>query len=212
MTLIESYQEFINFFPSYFGTFLNLLILVVIIVLYSVFIWKLHKFISKKNVLGLDLNKYNKSENSLKTKLIAGAFYFLEYILILPFAIFAVYFVFAFFLIIFVPEQNVSQILIISAVIIAAIRMTAYYKESISQELAKLLPLTLLAIALLNPNAFSQTQYFEQIITNFSQIPNLFSEVIYYLFFIIILEVILRFFDFIFSLFGLEEEGEEKGD
>lgn len=210
MGLIEFYQEFIGFFPSYFGTFLNLLILVLLVVVYAIFVWKFYKSISRKNFLGLDLNKYNKSRESFGTKLIAGFLYFIEYIIISPLIIFMGYFVFTFFMIIFTQNQETSQILTVSAVVIAAIRMTSYYKEELSQDLAKLLPFTLLAVALLNPNTFLQTQYFEAVITNLTQIPSLLSQIISYLFFIIILEIILRFFDFIFSLFGLEEESEEK--
>lgn len=86
-----------------------------------------------------------------------------------------------------------------------SIRILSYYKENLSQEIAKLLPFNLLAVAILNPNTFSQTQYLEKIIENISSIPSAFGEISYYLFFIIIIELVLRFFDFIFSLFGLEE-------
>ena len=210
MTLIEFYQNFIGFFPDYVGTFLNLLILVLVIVLYSIFVWKFYRFISKKNILGLDLNKYNRTQSPIGTKLLAGLLYFLEYIIILPFVIFLGYAIFTLFLIVLSQAQDVSQILVISAVIIAAIRMTAYYKENLSQEIAKVLPFTLLAIAVLNPATFSQTEYIEKILTHFSTIPSFFGDIFYYLLFIIILEMILRFFDFIFSLFGLEEvEGEK---
>ena len=50
----------------------------------------------------------------------------------------------------------------------------------------------------------------ERILENFSLLSGFFDKVIAYLIFMIVLEIVLRFFDFIFSLFGLEEEGEEK--
>jgi len=206
MGLIETYQEFIGFFPDYFGNFLNLIILILLIAVYSFFVWKFYKSISKKDIINLGLNKYNNASNPLSTRLLAGLFYFLEYIIILPIIIFIAYFIFTFFLLILTQDQNTSKILIISAVVIASVRLMAYYKEDLAQDLGKLLPFTLLAVAILNPEALSQTQYFETIIINLSQIPNFFGEVISYLLFIIILEIILRFFDFIFSLFGLEEE------
>ena len=63
--LIENYKEFINFFPDYFGTFLNFLILVLLVVFYSIFIWKGYKYISKKDPLGLNLNQYNKYDKPI---------------------------------------------------------------------------------------------------------------------------------------------------
>ena len=212
MTLIETYQSFIYFFPSSIGTSLNLLIIIMVVVLYSFFIWKFQKFISRKNIINLDLNKYNKIENPLSTKLRASALYFLEYILIIPIIIIIIYVLFTFSLLIFINYLDTSTILAISAIIIVSIRILSYYKENLSQEVAKLLPFNLLAVAILNPNTFSQTQYLEKILGNISSIPSVFSQIFYYLFFIIIIEVVLRFFDFIFSLFGLEEEGEEKAD
>lgn len=204
------YREFISSIPSPLGNFFNLLALVLVVVLYSIFVWKFYRFISTKNILGLDLNKYNKTENSLFTKLFAGTLYFLEYIILLPFLIFFWFAIFTIFLIVLTPSQNTPQILIISAVVIIAIRMTSYYKEELSREIAKVLPFTLLAIAVLNPNTFAETTYIEGILIHFSQIPQFLSQIGYYLIFIIIIEILLRFFDFIFSLFGLEETEEIK--
>ena len=113
--------------------------------------------------------------------------------------------IFSFFLILLNKSLEVGSVLLISAAIIAAIRMSSYvphYGETLSKELAKLLPLNLLALSLIEKGFFD----FERIIGQLSQIPGLFSNITTYLFFIIILESILRFFDFIFSLFGLEEE------
>ncbi len=208
--IIKLYNEFIALLPSPLGEFFNLLILVLLIVLYSIFIWKFYRFIATKNILGLNLNKYNKSEHPFLTKLIEGSFYFLEYIVILPFLILFWFSIFTLFLIILTTSQEISQILIISTLVIAAIRMTSYYNENLSQEIAKFLPFTLLAIAVLNPNTFTEVQYIEKILTHFSQIPSFISQIGYYLLFIILLEIILRTFDFIFSLFGLEEVEEIK--
>jgi len=203
--IIGFYQEFIASLPSFVGNFFNFLILVLLVVVYSVFIWKFYKFISKKNILGLDLNKYNKSKHPFFTKLFAGIFYFIEYIIVLPFLIFFWFAVFTLFLMFLTQELEIHTLLIISATIVAAIRMTSYYKEDLSKDIAKLLPFTLLAISILTPNFFNV----ERIFTHFNELPNFFGNIAYYLLFIIILEIILRFFDFIFSLFGVEEINEE---
>ena len=112
---------------------------------------------------------------------------------------------FTIFLVMLTQNLEISTILIISATIIGAIRVTSYiprYGEDLAKEIAKLLPFTLLALSMINPGFFSV----ERVITHFQLIPSAFSQILVYLAFIIILEIILRFFDFIFSLFGLEEE------
>lgn len=203
--LIEIYKDIFSTLSPPIATFLNFMILVLVIVAYSIFIWKFYRFVSKKNILGLDLNKYNKSNHPLFTKLFAGLLYLAEYIIILPIVIFIWFSVFTLFLL-FLTELEIQTLLIISATIIAAIRMTSYYKENLSKDIAKLLPLTLLAVSLLDPSFFNV----ERILSNFSQIPQFFSNIFYYLFFIFLIEMILRLFDFIFSLFGIEETLKEE--
>lgn len=204
----QAYNLLISSLPPFAQNFINLFLIVALIFIYVIFIWKFYKFISTKNILGLNLNQYNKSSFPLLTKLIAGAFFFLEYIIILPFLIFFWYALFALFLIFLTDDLSINAILVLSAVIVASIRMTSYipkYGEKLARDLAKLLPFTLLAVSLLNSNFFD----FERIISQFSQLTSFFSQIFSYLAFIVTLEIILRFFDFIFSLFGVEEETKE---
>jgi len=201
LELLKIYQETLSNLPQFAGDFFNFLILVLLIVIYSIFVWKFYKFVARKNVLGLDLNKYNTSSHPFLTKIVAGFFYFIEYIIVLPFLIFFWFAVFTLFLMFLTEELDVNTLLIISATIVAAIRMTSYYKEDLSKDIAKMRPFTLLAVAILTPGFFNV----ERIFTQFNAIPQFFGNIVHYLVFIIILEIILRFFDFIFSLFGLEE-------
>ncbi len=198
------YDGFLQTLPLWAQTFVNLFLLVVVVLVYSIFIWKFYRFISTKNIFGLDLHKYNKSNHPFGTKVLAASLYFLEYIIILPFIIFFWFAIFTLFFIILTGDLDIQKILVISAIVISAIRMASYYKEDLSKDLAKLLPFTLLSIAILTPGFFN----FERIISNFTEIPTLLDNVLLYLIFIIILEIVLRFFDFLFSLFGLEEEDE----
>lgn len=202
--VISTYLIILNSFSPTIRILIELSLLVMLVFLYSIFIWKIYHVISAKNILKLDLNRYNTSEHPLSEKLLAGLFYFLEYILILPFLIFFWFTAFTLFLILITENLEIQNILIISATIIAVIRMASYYKEDLSKELSKMLPFTLLAIAITNPGFFN----FEQVLSHFSKIPSLLNQIPIYLLFIIFLEAIMRFFDFIFSLFGLEEDKE----
>jgi len=209
--LIGVYDSFILTLPSWAQHFIALFLLVLLIVAYSIFIWKLYRFVAKKNIFELNLNQYNKSEHPVLEKFLASIFYIFEYIIILPFLIFFWFAIFTIFLIFLTENLEIQNLLIISATIIAAIRMTSYYNENLSKDLAKLLPFTLLAVSILNPDFFN----IERIISHFSRIPEFFNQIIIYLLFIIILEIILRFFEFVFSLFDvgekiIEENGEVK--
>jgi hypothetical protein len=215
--LAQEYEIFVSTLPQIIQDFLSLFLLVLLIVIYSIFIWKLYKFIGTKNIFKFDLNKYNKTSHPFLTKIIAAGLYLLEYILIIPFIIFFWYAIFTFFLILFVEEAvATSTILFISAIAIAAIRMCSYlpkYGENLAKELAKILPFTFLAVSVLNPNIF--TNIIVRLSTRFGEISIFFGGIITYLIFIVLLEIILRFFEFIFNILEVEEveppkkEGEE---
>ena len=68
-----------------------------------------------------------------------------------------------------------------------------------------MLPFTLLGIAITQPGFFLLTNLFERI----SEVPTLFSNIPYYLVFIICLELIMRTFDFLNGVFSSKKEVEE---
>ncbi|MBU4069966.1 MAG: hypothetical protein KJ646_03205 [Nanoarchaeota archaeon] len=204
--LISIYNSFILTLPQWAQHFIALFLLVLLIVVYSIFIWKLYRFVAKKNIFELNLNQYNKSEHPGLAKFLASIFYLLEYIIVLPFLIFFWFAIFTTFLIFLTENLEIQNLLIISATIIAAIRMTSYYNENLSKDLAKLLPFTLLAVSVLSPDFFN----IERILSHFSRIPEFLNQIIIYLLFIVILEIVLRFFEFVFSLFDLGEKVEEE--
>lgn len=199
--IVGLYQSFLEILPTWMQVFVNLFLLVLVVVIYAIFIWKFYRFISRKNILELNLNQYNKFARPAAIKMMAGIFYFLEYIIILPFLIFFWFSIFTIFLILLTEGLEVQTLLVISAVIIGAIRMTSYYKEDVSKEVSKLLPFTLLAVSMTRTNFFN----FEAILQRITEIPSFYQYIFYYLAFIIVLEILLRAFDMVISLFKLEE-------
>ncbi len=199
--ILNVYNSFLAAMPPSIQSFVNLFLLVLLVVVYAVFIWKFYQFIARKNIFRLNLNQYNHVEHPGLAKILASSLYLLEYIIILPFVIFFWFAVFTLFLVLLTNSLSLNTLLVVSVIIIASVRMTSYipgYGENLAKEIAKLLPLNLLAIALIGKTAFS----FEGVISNLSEIPNLFSTILNYLFFIIVLEIILRLFDFLFAFFG----------
>ena len=207
--LTSLYGDIVASIPAGFGDFLNIFIVTLFVVAYSVFMWKFSRLIGTKNIFELNLNQYNRADHPLLTKLTTIGFYLLEYILILPALIFFWFSILTIFLILFTEHLAVQDIIIISATVIAAIRMTSYipkYGEKVSREIAKLIPLNLLAISLLYPGIVD----FERVLNQVGSVPGLFSVMLSYLTFIIGLEMVLRFFDFLFTLLGFDDQLEAK--
>ena len=97
--LLDAYLTVIGFFPPIAQKFISFFLIALLIVLYAIFIWKFYKSIAKKNLIGLDLSRYNKAKHPVLVKLVAAGLYFIEYILILPFLIFLWFAFFTVFLI-----------------------------------------------------------------------------------------------------------------
>jgi len=202
-TLSNIYLAFSEQIPQSYMPYIILAFYTVIIAIYSMFIWKFYKFLARKNILQLNLNQYNRTEHPFLNKFLASVFFLLEYIIIVPIIVFFWFSILSVFVLLLSKNQSVSQILIISAAIIAATRIAAYYSSELSKELAKMFPFTVLAIFLLEPDFFS----IEKSIARFSEIPSLFGNILIYLVFIALLEVVMRGLFTIVDLFS--SSGEE---
>jgi len=205
---IDIYNRLIATLPVQVQGFVNIALLVVLVTIFCIFIWKVYHIISKKNLIDLNLRQYNQTEHPAGGKFLGTLLYFVEYIIILPFLVIFWFFVFTFFLLLMTKGLEVPTVLLISTVIIVAIRATSYYREKLSRDLAKLLPFTLLAVAMTEKGFFD----FQEILGRFSQLPLFFNEILSYMAIIVIIEVILRTFDFIFSLFDLEDQIPEEDE
>ena len=122
---INNYNLLNSSLPLWAQNFLMLFALALIIMLYSIFIWKFYRFVATKNILELNLNQYNKSEHPVFAKLFAGVLYLIEYIIVLPFIIFFWFTIFTLFLIFLTENIEVSNLLIISATLIKFVAIAA---------------------------------------------------------------------------------------
>ena len=204
-TIVGAYTGFLGTLPFWAQNFVNLFFIALVVLLYSILIYNFYRFVARKNIISLNLKKYNRSEHPVMAKTLAAMFYTIEYIIILPFMTMLWFAVFTIFLIFLTDGIELNTLLIISAVIIVATRMAAYYKEDLSKDMAKLLPFTLLGAAITKVNGFS----FEKILTQLFAIPSLMSHIASYLFFIFIIELVLRFLETTFVASGMHEEVEE---
>jgi hypothetical protein len=187
-TIFSFYKTFESFIPSKYSVFLTLGFYILFIALYAIFIWKFYRFLAKRDIFKLDLNKYNQSLHPFLNKFFELFSFFLEFLVIFPLIIFFWFGTLSLFVLFLSKSQGINQIIIISAGIVGAIRFTAYISEDLSKDLAKMFPFTLLGVFLIDPNFFSVGEFIQRL----SQIPQFIQEILLYLVFIFLLEVILR--------------------
>lgn len=191
INLLNKFVNYIGLLPSIYQKIFTVAAFTLLIVLYSVFIWKVNRLISRKDIISLNLRQYNNFDHPTLNKVFEGVLYFIEYIVLLPFLVLFWYALFAIVLIFFSEITSIEQILLVSAAVVGSIRVLAYYNSEISADLAKLLPFTILAITLLSHKILDVRRFAEVRM----QIPDLLIFVAYILVFIIGLEIILRILD-----------------
>jgi len=199
------YSSVVGFLPSWAQNFVSLFLWSLLLVIYAIFIWKFYRWIAKKDILQLNLARFDRSNHLVLAKIIGSFMYFLEYLVILPLVVFLWFGIFTLFLMLLTKSLELNTILVISVTVVAAIRMTAYYKEDLARDLAKLIPLTLLTVAV------SQGLFdFNKVIEQLKLIPTFLSDIWIYLIFIVLIEFLLRILEVIFIAFGLYDEKEIK--
>tara|TARA_Y100000310_G_scaffold323394_1_gene383669 strand:+ start:1966 stop:2658 length:693 start_codon:yes stop_codon:yes gene_type:complete len=186
--LLGFYNSIVSILPPALIPAFSLLITAIIIALISIFIWKFYRNLSKRNLITLNLTKYNRSEHPSLSKLYAIALYLVEYIIIIP-ALVLIWFAGLTIIILLIAEgKEVQQIILLSAATVAAIRILAYYEEDLSRDLAKLFPFITLSTFILSAESIN----LQSILNNLPSINTLLSNVIYFLVAIVAIEIFLR--------------------
>lgn len=203
-SLVDPYKAFLGSLPESYQLIFNIFVYVVLIALYSIFVFEFYRFLARKNILKLNLSRYNRTESPHLKKFFAALLFLLEYIIILPVLVFFWFTVLSFLLLLLSKDQPVEQILLVSAAIVGAIRVTSYFKEALSQDLAKMFPFTVLAIFLLSPNFLD----FSLVIEKLLSIPSFLYHILFYLIFVVCFEVLIRVISTIAFLFKRPEEQE----
>ena len=158
------------------------------IVLYSIFVWKFYIHLSRRDIIKFDLYRFDVGSPFKKLSDLIS--YLLKYIIITPF-VSSIWFIFMlFFLFILSKSQSVYEILIIGITLIGATRISSYYNEDLSKEVAKVVPLTLLALFLIDPKIFS----INDVVTRFSELPTFIPLILRFLILFAVLEFVLRLF------------------
>lgn len=196
------YNSVFDCVPVKYHTFVILGFYVILIAIYAIFIWKFYRFLARRDIIKLDLREYNTSSHPKLRKFVAVLFFLLKYIIILPFLVLFWFAILALFLLLLAKNQELGNVILVSAAIIGATRISAYVSEDLSKDLAKMLPFTLLGIFLIDPSFFSVSDF----ILRLHEIPKLLQSIWMYLIFILVLEIILRGLFIVIDLFRSNSE------
>lgn len=158
------------------------------VAVYAIFIFNFYRFMGRKDIFQLDLEKFEQSRFRSMRVLLHMIFYVGKYLILFPIVAFAWFVILTVLLTFLAKNRSLDSILLVSMSVLSAIRVTAYYNEDLSRDLAKMLPFALLGVFLIDLSYFSLPVSLQAL----QQAPGQLDRIIYYLGFVIGLEFILR--------------------
>lgn len=159
-----------------------------VIAAFCIFVFIFSAFVARRDFFGAG-GKYDELKESFPKNPIITA---VQYVLFFPIMVFfwAVVF-FAMLMFLAPPSQSMQTTLAVAIAAVGVIRITAYLSEEYAAEMAKLVPLTVLVIFMLDVQLFSFWSSLDAIKAA-AENPLLWRTLIYFLFFIIAMEFLLR--------------------
>ncbi len=152
-------------------------------VIYGIFIWHFYQIIARRDIVSL-------GEEKIKTgaKVVSISAYILKYIIVFPLIIFVWFFVYSMFMFFLAPEVEIKFVFMVVISLVIAIRISAYYKEDLARDLAKMIPFAILAIFLSTGVFFT----LEQLQDRVSELVPFLLTVVQFVIIAIVVEAILR--------------------
>lgn len=185
-------------------------------VIYGIFVYHFYKFLSKRDIFSFNIGEklsQAKFKPSGQKKSVAprAAAFIATKLFIFPFVIFLWFIGYSSFMFMLVQNMPTETIFLVSSGLIIAIRISAYYNEDLSKDIAKLVPFTLLGIFLFNPQFYS----FSDTLTRILEIPSFIIQIASFMILAMIVEIVFSTLYLIrFRFFHKEHEDktDEKND
>lgn len=155
---------------------------------YAIFVFKFYRFVAARDIFRLDLAKYQGLSHRAARSVLHLVLYIFKYLIVFPVFAFFWFAVLTLILAFLSKAQTFSETLLIALATVSAIRVTSYYKEDLSRDLAKILPFAVLGVFLIDASFFSVSDSLDTL----KEARDYTENILYYLLFLIALEFVLR--------------------
>ena len=155
---------------------------------YAVFVFRFYRFVASRDMFGLDLSRYEGARHRWVRGFLHLVLYGTKYVILFPVFAFFWFIVLTLILTLLAKDRTLSDILLVSLATVSAIRVTAYYSEELSRDLAKILPFAVLALFLIDASYFQVSESLDVL----KQVDDHRESIFYYLLFLVGMEFALR--------------------
>ncbi len=158
------------------------------ICLYAVFIFHFYRFLASRDMFTFDLSRYEESRYRALRGILHFVLYIFKYIVVFPFFAFFWLAVLTAILAFLSKDRSFQEVFLVALAVVSAIRVTAYYHEDLSRDLAKILPFAVLGIFIIDASFFTV----EESLAVLREARNNSETIFYYFVFLVSLEFLLR--------------------
>ena len=158
------------------------------VAIYAILIFNLYRFMSRRDIFNLDFSKHEKSRHPVLRKTLHFIFYVAKYLLIFPLFAFLWFGVLVVMVAFLSKTKEVEDLLLIAMAVLTSVRVTSYYTEDLSRDIAKMLPFALLGIFLIDFRYFDFNASAELL----NRAGDQWDSIFYYWVFVVLLEFVLR--------------------
>jgi len=177
----------------------NLFIYVISVSIYAIIIWHFYRHLGKRSIFKVDMEP--PKILGFLTSIWEFIMFIFKSLILFPLITITWFLVLGGFLLVLSKSQDVGQILLMSMTVITSARITAYYNEDLSKDIAKLVPFALLGVFIVDPTYFSVESTLDKIFS----LPSFGYIVLQYILAIVALEFVLRSVYKIVLLFKKDE-------
>lgn len=162
---------------------------------YALFVFKFYRFVAARDMFSLNFSG-GVAFGSVIRDVIFLFWYVIRYLILFPAFAFFWLVVLTLILTFLSDGRELSEILLIAMATVCAIRVSAYYNEDLSRDLAKILPFAVLGVFIIDTSFFNVQSSLDTL----AEISAHLDTIAYYLAFLIALEFALRLIYFVVKL------------
>ena len=176
-----------DIFNTFVGNIDTITISAIVIAIYAIVIWHYYRLLAKRDFFHFE-GKQGDGGWVWFMNFLEEIEFLVKYIIFYPLLSFIFFGIFSIMMFLLSKNQSIPVILMTAVTIISATRISAYYNEDLSKDLAKLIPFALLGVFIVQANFFSTELLLERITT----LPNFFVDIASFILYFLVLEIGLR--------------------
>jgi hypothetical protein len=165
----------------------------VVIVAYLIFIFEFYRFVARRDIFELRFRRYARGVIGRSVESVGNAVRFLlyvvEYLVVYPILTIVWYVFYLLLVVLLAPGIDVRLLLVTSMAVVTAIRVTSYYSQNLSQDLAKMLPLAILGALIVEESPALPSEVPVDVVL---AVAAQWETIATYLLFLVLLEFVLR--------------------